>query len=99
MARLDMQMIEKERSEEYQTFLQTVIAGFDRIKDEVDLKLLKEVLKLVFKRLVILNRKIIDLQLYEPFKTFYEELNLKEILQEKLEGKCETHCSHRRALG
>lgn len=98
MAKLDMQMVEKERSEEYQALLQRVVAEFDRIRSDVDLKMLKEALSLVFKRIVLDERTIIELELYEPFQTYFYELNLGENLEEKLEGACVAHSSHRRAI-
>lgn len=74
MAKLDMQMIEKERSEEYQALLKRVIHDFDRTKTKIDIVSKKEFLRLIFKRIVVKDKKILEAQLNQPFHNYYEEM-------------------------
>lgn len=78
MAKLDMQMIEKERSEEYQALLKRVIDDFDRTKTKIDIISKKEFLRLIFKRIVVKDKKISEVQLNQPFQNYYEEMRCSQ---------------------
>ncbi|MDP8265261.1 MAG: recombinase family protein [Candidatus Aceula lacicola] len=77
LAKLDMKTIEKERSEEYELRLKKVVSEFKRTCDKMDLMLTKEFLQLIFKRIVVKDRRIVELVVYEPFDTFLGEMNFK----------------------
>jgi len=63
MAQLDMKMTEKERSNEYQEMLSKVLSQFRITKETMDLMTMKDFLQLVFKRIIIKDRKIVDMDL------------------------------------
>lgn len=75
LAKLDMKMLVKEKSEDYQNRLRKVAAQFQRTQEKLDLMTLKESLQVVFKNIVVKDKKIIKLELYEPFETFLREMN------------------------
>lgn len=78
LAKLEMRLIEKERAKEYQQLLKRVIDDFDRTKENIDIIAKKELLRLIFKRVMVDDGKIVNVELYEPFKTFYEETKCGE---------------------
>ena len=95
MARLDMEMLQREKSKEYTALVRRAAGQFDRTKNKLDFAVLKEVLRLIFKRIVIEDRKVKAWELYEPFQTFFEDLRIKDTL--KLDGECGFVCSDGRA--
>ena len=77
IAKFQMKLIEKEKSGEYQHLLKRVVNNFEDIKKNVDIFAKKELLRLIFKRVMVDDGKVVDVELYEPFKTFYEEIKCK----------------------
>lgn len=75
LAKLDMKMIEKERTENYRALLKKVVMQFKQTKENIDLPTTKDFIQLIFKRVVIENKKIIDIEVYEPFETLLRELS------------------------
>ena len=88
-------MLQREKSKEYMALVRRAAGQFDRTKNKLDFAVFKEVLRLIFKRIVIEDRKVKAWELYEPFQTFFEDLRIKETL--KLDGECSVVCSDRRA--
>ena len=59
----------------------------------MDLMMTKEFLQAIFKIIVVKNRKIVKLELYEPFDKLLREINFditKEIPLEKMRGNDST---------
>ncbi len=81
MAKLDMMMIEKEKSEEYQSLLKRVIDQFDKTKKKLDIVAKKELLQLIFKRILTKNKEIFQVELNQPFQGYYEELKCQQKLK------------------
>lgn len=69
--KLELSLIEKERSKEYQQMLLSVINHIDLVKD-LDIAGKKGLLKLVFKNIKVLDGRLKSFELYEPFKSLYE---------------------------
>jgi len=57
LAKLDMLMIKKERSDEYKNNLRRIISQFGRSKDKMDLWNFKECLQMVFKGIFVTDKK------------------------------------------
>ena len=55
-------------------FKERVIDNFEETKKNIDIVTQKEFLKLIFKRIMIKDARIVKIELYEPFKTFYKEV-------------------------
>lgn len=73
VAKLDMQVIERERSKEYQKLLQRAVDEFDPEEKKIDLIKKRELLRLLFKRILVDNGKIASFELYQPFQKMYNE--------------------------
>ena len=73
IAKVDMRLVEKERSEEYHELLKRVVDNFEETKRNVDIVAKKELLRLIFRRVMVSKGEISDIELYDPFKRFYEE--------------------------
>ena len=74
IARVDMKLVEKEKSKEYARLLKRVIENFEDTKKSIDIVAKKELLQLVFKKITVKDGKIEKIELFEPFKRFYKEL-------------------------
>ena len=89
-----MQAIEKERSAEYRKLLETLVADFDGTRETLDIIKKKQILRLIFKRVEVVDGRITDCQLYEPFQGMYNEMlakiNVKE--DKELADSCERVC-------
>lgn len=78
--KLEACLVQKENSLEYQHLLKTVIDNFDATKKSLTALEKKELMRLIFKRISIENRQIIEVYLYEPFQTMLDEINgIREI--------------------
>ncbi|MEI8348733.1 MAG: recombinase family protein [Candidatus Omnitrophota bacterium] len=77
IAKADMKLVEKERSQEYERLLRRITENFEDTKKKIDIVTKKELLQLVFKRIVVNDGKIEDFELYKPFKRLYEEQKCK----------------------
>lgn len=69
--RLELQLVEKEESEDYIKRAQMVVKSTQSIKENLDPATRKDFLKLVFKKLPIENQTIAMVELYEPFNAMY----------------------------
>ena len=74
IAKVDMQLVEKEKSNEYARLLKRVIENFEETKSNIDIVAKKELLQLIVKKVTVNDGKIEKIELFEPFKRFYEEL-------------------------
>lgn len=93
-----LSLIEREKSEEYQRILQSVINHFDFIKDDLDAAGRKGLLRLMFKRVVISKGKITEFELYEPFKSLYEGKGIKWQVKENQRVTANRDCVSTYAL-
>ncbi|MBU0477020.1 hypothetical protein KKC91_00410 [bacterium] len=80
--RFELSLIEKERSEEYKKLLESIVNHLDTIEADLDIAGKKGILRLVFKSIRIKNGRIKDFELYNPFKSLYEGVNIKCQLKE-----------------
>ncbi len=79
--KLELNLIERERSEEYKKLVTAVIEHIDAVRN-MDIAGKKGLLKIVFKNIIIENGKITDFELYQPFKKLYEGAAIKCQMQE-----------------
>lgn len=77
IAKIDMKMVEKERNNDYVRILKRIIGDFDQAKKELNIVTKKELLQLVFKRIIVNDGKIESFELYKQFKKLYEEQKCK----------------------
>jgi hypothetical protein len=73
--------VAKEREKGYQQYVKEVLSRFTDAKDELDPIRKKEVVRVIFKEILIKDRRIVSFELFEPFKSFLEG---KEPCQNKL---------------
>lgn len=84
ITKLELNLIQKERSSEYRSLLQTV---FDKSlikskKKKLDILGNRDWLKITFKHIKIEDGKLLDFELYEPFKSLYEGRSIEWEMQE-----------------
>ena len=93
-------MIKKERSDEYKNNLRRIISQFGRSKDKMDLWNFKECLQMVFKGIFVTDKKIVKIDLYEPFDEILTEVGFdtNAVISVRMENKgvC---CNERRQRG
>ena len=80
---VNIKIFEKDRAEALTKILDRVANGFVRkTKKELDIIEQKELLQLVFKRIVLKDKKIQKVEFHEPFKTYFEEqkCNLNQVI-------------------
>jgi len=94
IAALELQRVERERSATYLKLMQRVTDDFEGMKQNLGIIRKKQLLQLIFKKVVIKDRSIQILELYEPFKTMYAEvLNQPNPKQDKESSqKCQGAC-------
>lgn len=82
ISKIELQLIEKERSKDYQRILNRILDNFDKSKDELDPITRKELLQLVFKSILLKDKKIVKLELYQPFEKYLNEqkCNINQII-------------------
>lgn len=78
LKRLELKLVQRERSQDYQKVLQAVISHLEMLKGESDLIAKKGLLRLVFKSISIDNGRIKNFELYEPFKSLYFGEGIKD---------------------
>lgn len=78
LKRLELKLVQRERSQDYQKVLQAVISHIEMLRGESDLIAKKGLLRLVFKSITIDNGRIKNFELYEPFKSLYFGEGLKD---------------------
>jgi len=74
--KLELSLVEQERSEEYKKLLLSVVSHIDTIK-RLDIAGKKGLLKLVFKTLIVEGGRLKKFELYQPFKGLYEGAKIK----------------------
>jgi site-specific DNA recombinase len=103
LAKLDMLMIKKERSDEYKNNLRRIISQFGRSKDKMDLWNFKECLQMVFKGIFVTDKKIVKIDLYEPFDEILTEVGFdtNAVISVRMENKgvCCNECRQRGTIG
>lgn len=103
LAKLDMLMIKKERSDEYRDNLRKIISQFGRSKDRMELRHFRECIQMVFKGIVVTDKKIVKIDLYEPFDEILEEMefdtNAVIPIRWETRGDSHTECRERGAFG
>ena len=78
LTRLKVSLIEREKSKNYKDLLRSVVNHFDlSSKDAIDPMGRKGLLRLLFRRVDVVNGQITKFELYEPFKSLYEGMELK----------------------
>lgn len=70
--RMELQLIKKEQSEEYIKRAQEVVKSTRHIKENLHPALRKELLNLVFRKLLVRDQRIFEFELYEPFNAMYQ---------------------------
>ena len=92
---LEMALIERERSAEYQRLLQRVLEDIEGVEQKLDVIRKKELLRLIFKKVLIDDGRIQGLEMYEPFQKMYNEvlngLNTREV--KELTQVCQDDCT------
>lgn len=81
LAELELKLLAKEKEKGYQQYVKEVLNRFTEAKDELDPIRKKEVVRVIFKEILVKDRKIVKFGLFEPFKSFLEG---KEPCQKKL---------------
>ena len=82
--KLELKLVKKEQSKEYQKLIETVLNHADTI-NTLDISGKKGLLKLVFKSITVEGGRLKDFELYEPFKSLYKGEGLKCQTKEKQE--------------
>ncbi len=70
---LENRLIEREQSKDYLIFLQRVFDNFDETRKDLTVKQKKDLLRVVFRWIKVDESRIVDYELYEPFKTLLEK--------------------------
>ncbi len=87
--KLKLQLIEREKSEEYQKLLKAVVNHVDYTVEELDGAARKGLLRLVFKNIIIRDGRVRSYEMYPPFKRLYEGAWLQ--WQTKINQQVPTH--------
>ena len=72
LAELELKLLAKEKAKGYQQYVREVVNRFTEAKDELDPIRKKEVVRVIFKEILIKDRKIVEFEVFEPFKSFLE---------------------------
>ncbi len=72
LAELELKLLAKEKAKGYQQYVKEVVNRFTEAKDELDPIRKKEVVRVIFKEILIKDRKIVEFEVFEPFKSFLE---------------------------
>ncbi len=99
LAALDIKMMEKEKSENYKILVKKIVSQFRLSQGKMDLMMTKEFLQSIFKNIVVKNRKIIKLDLYEPFDTLLSEMNFDIAKEIPLGKMCTNDSTGGRTIG
>ena len=81
LAELELKLLAKEKAKGYQQYVREVLNRFPEGKDQLDPIRKKEVVRVIFKEILIKDRRIVSFELFEPFKSYLEG---KEPCQNKL---------------
>ncbi|MFH0754532.1 MAG: recombinase family protein [Candidatus Omnitrophota bacterium] len=84
--KVNIELMQKERSEAYQRKLGRLLEEFSRTKEQIDPLTKKELLQLVFKDILIKNKVIVKISFYQPFARYWKELecNINQVMAESL---------------
>jgi site-specific DNA recombinase len=74
---LEMKLVEKEDSQGYNKLLSTLLENFPRLRDNLKISEKKALLRLVFKKIVVTEGIIKEVELYEPFKQILSEVEIE----------------------
>lgn len=74
---LEMKLIEKEDSRDYNNLLHSVLENFSHTKEPLTIGEKKALLRLIFKKILVSDGKIVGYELYEPFKTLLAEAEVE----------------------
>jgi len=80
--RLELKLVEREKSEEYMKMLKDVANHLDYVKSQSDEISQKWLMRIVFKSITVDKGQIKDFELYEPLKSLYEGAKIKCQLRE-----------------
>jgi len=81
IARLETRLVEREQSKDYLIFLQRVFDNFDEAKKDLSDRQKKNLLRVVFKWIKVDKGRLVDYELYQPFKRLLEKEEGKKIWQ------------------
>lgn len=70
--RMELQLIEKEESNDYLKRVELVAKTADSIKENLHPSLRKELLRLIFKKVLIEDKKVTEVVLFHPFDRLYQ---------------------------
>jgi site-specific DNA recombinase len=73
IAGLNRRAVDAQNAVDYHKIVKDFLTSFSHNKDNLTSQTKKIMLKLVFKKIVVTDGKVSDFELYEPFKTLYEE--------------------------
>ncbi|MDD5435209.1 MAG: recombinase family protein [Nitrospira sp.] len=79
---LDMKLIEKEDSREYNNLLDSVLGNFPRVKGKLSISEKKALLRLVFRKIIVKEGVVTEVDLYDPFKAVVSEGELRCLIRE-----------------
>lgn len=71
--RMELALLEKEQSREYIRKAEEVVRASRAVRENLHPALRRELLKLIFKKLLVENRAIKTPELYEPFNAMYHQ--------------------------
>lgn len=92
--RIELQMLEKEQSRDYLRRAEDVVKSIRSVQENLHPVLRRELLKLIFKKLMVKNQSIAIFELYEPFQSMYQSALQK--MREKQGGKEVSLCQRNR---
>jgi len=78
---LESRLVEREQSKDYLIFLQRVFDNFDETRKDLTVKQKKDLLRVVFRWIKVDDGRVVDYELYEPFKTLLEKEEGKNLWQ------------------
>ncbi len=78
---LETRLVEREQSKDYLMFLQKVFDSFDETKKDLTVKQKKDLLRVVFRWIKVDKGKVVDYELYEPFKLLLAKEEGKNLWQ------------------
>ena len=90
--RMELQLIEKEESKDYLKRAEEVAKSADSIKENLHPSLRKELLRLIFKKVLIENKKVTQVVLFHPFDALYPKDSVHTTKDTKSEERGLENC-------
>lgn len=90
--RMELQLIEKEESKDYLKRAEEVAKSAESIKENLHPSLRKELLKLIFKKVLIENQKVTQVVLFHPFDALYPKDSVHTTQDTKSEERGLENC-------